>query len=858
MTGAVESSGRPTAQPSTEDAARALSHLPVLVQLLLATWVVFLYDIEAQTLGRVLLLASAAFAVQLFVPVGRRLALFAMVSMVGALIMLGPVDGLWLLGSGAALIGLCHLPLAIWMRAVLLIVVGLALGVARAGWWPVPWAAHVWPILGSMFMFRLWLYMLALKSGRAESGGWGALAYFFMLPNLAFPLYPVVDYQTFRRTHYDRPASEIYDQGVIWLVRGLIQLLLYRFVYQVVLGDPADVSTLGDLLQFMLGTFLLYLRVSGQFHLIVGVLHLFGFRLPETHKLYYLAHSFTDLWRRINIYWTDFMMKAVFYPTYFKVKRLGPKWTLVVSTGAVFLTTWILHSYQWFWLRGGFPMTAQDTLFWGILGALVVHGALKEASAPKKLTQRSGWSPTLALQSARTFGSFCLLWSLWSTDSVPAWLWMLGSAVNVDLKGIVLAAGSLGIVAALGGAAATGARAVSASPTLLQRLGAPGVRAAAGLVLLVILGQPAVQAAAPASLAPTLVALHQSGLNARDQAIQHRGYYEQLEVRAQPNAQVLDVVGRRADWQDLGSLGVIRDRADVVLRELEPSTRIVWNGHTFTTNQWGMRDTAYDKDKPADVLRIALVGPSHVMGNNVGDGETFEALVEARLNREQPWPRFKRYEILNFGVDGHSILQQVALLEDRVFAFSPDVVVATHYASNRSMTEGALMKIVDGRVPVPYDDVRTLLKRAGLDHVDQGRLPVPFAPARAAARWAGLDVRMPHGESTARIRSIADAVVDASFRRFATLAAAHRATPLVLGVDVVTDRETVTVPNARALQEAGLPVLDLFDVYPAERRPALRVAPWDDHPNAEGHRLVADRLYPALLERLDSRFASSH
>ena len=64
----------------------------------------------------------------------------------------------------------------------------------------------------------------------------------------------------------------------------------------------------------MLGTFLLYLRVSGQFHLIVGLLHLFGFRLPETHKLYYLAHSFTELWRRINIYWTDFMMKPVFYP----------------------------------------------------------------------------------------------------------------------------------------------------------------------------------------------------------------------------------------------------------------------------------------------------------------------------------------------------------------------------------------------------------------------------------------------------------------------------------------------------------------------------------------------------------------
>ncbi len=67
------------------------------------------------------------------------------------------------------------------------------------------------------------------------------------------------------------------------------------------------------------------------------MLHLFGFRLPETHKLYYLASSFTELWRRINIYWTDFMMKSVFYPTYFKVKHLGPSRALALSTTAVFV-----------------------------------------------------------------------------------------------------------------------------------------------------------------------------------------------------------------------------------------------------------------------------------------------------------------------------------------------------------------------------------------------------------------------------------------------------------------------------------------------------------------------------------------
>jgi len=67
----------------------------------------------------------------------------------------------------------------------------------------------------------------------------------------------------------------------------------------------------------MVSTFLLYLRISGQFHLVIGMLYLFGFRLPETHHRYLLASSFTDFWRRINIYWKDFMMKLVYYPSFF-------------------------------------------------------------------------------------------------------------------------------------------------------------------------------------------------------------------------------------------------------------------------------------------------------------------------------------------------------------------------------------------------------------------------------------------------------------------------------------------------------------------------------------------------------------
>ena len=628
--------------------------------------------------------------------------------------------------------------------------------------------------------------------------------------------------------------------------------MLYRFIYHSVLNDPVDVVALGDLVQFMLGTFLLYLRVSGQFHLIVGILHLFGFRLPETHKLYYLAHSFTELWRRINIYWTDFMMKAVFYPTYFYVKRLGPSSALVIATSAVFLTTWILHSYQWFWLRGGFPVTLQDTLFWGILGALVIVGAVKELKGVRKTKRRaSGWSWRLGLRAAVTFFSFCFLWSLWSTESVTQWVWMLGAATNVDAKGIVLLAATFGILMFFGGRdyeAPHGAR-----PRWLEVAMSPAGRTTAALLSLLVLGQPAVQARMPERVAAGLHSMQTTGLNARDASLQHRGYYEQLEVRGALNDQVANTVRRNDEqWDNLASVGMLRERRDLLQRDLHPSKSVLWNGNRFSTNRWGMRDKDYALEKAPGTLRIALLGPSHVMGNGVPDGATFEAIVEERLNRELRHPRFQGVEILNFGVDGYSLVQQLAMLENRVLDFSPDVVIVTHYHRNRNMTERYPPADRVGHVDVPYEPLRALLHRGGLDDMDSGGTPVPFVSGRAIAKRFGIQPRMPAGEAAARARRIADDVLDWGFQQIADDARSRGMVPLVLGLNAVIDDVPAEFPNIAAIRQAGLPVIDLFDVFPEADRPALRVAPWDDHPNVTGHRLIADRLYSQLSTILSS------
>src|SRR5439155_15735871 len=106
---------------------------------------------------------------------------------------LGLSNGSRLIGLGLGLIAICHLPLPVLLRAVLLLLAGAALAGLRIDF-PLPF----WPIFGSMFMFRIIVYLFELRHGKARLPSALTLAYFFPLPNVSFTLFPVLDFQTFR------------------------------------------------------------------------------------------------------------------------------------------------------------------------------------------------------------------------------------------------------------------------------------------------------------------------------------------------------------------------------------------------------------------------------------------------------------------------------------------------------------------------------------------------------------------------------------------------------------------------------------------------------------------------------------
>jgi hypothetical protein len=395
------------------------------------------YQIEGRALLAVATLALAALPVHYMAPYRWKKHLFVAVSIAGLFWVFDAVVAAFVLGLSSVLIGICFLPVSWISRASGIAALGALLALARNHLHLAAVPSTVWPVLATMFMFRLMLYLYELKHVRAPETLIDTLCYFFLLPNYCFMHFPVVDYRTLQRGYFADDVHSIQRRGLQMMFRGTLHLLSYRLIYHELLIPASEVHDPWSLAGHLVCNYLLYLRVSGQFHMACGMLHLFGFQLPETHHRYLLATGFTDYWRRINIYWKDFMVRLFFNPVVFRLRRWPQPAALALATATVFLATWSLHAYQSFWLRGSWCFSVPDAMFWGVLGVLVLlcvqldaRRSRKSATSrlrPKAEDAAPGWIELRplairGLKTASTFAIIALLWSLWSSSSLSAWL----------------------------------------------------------------------------------------------------------------------------------------------------------------------------------------------------------------------------------------------------------------------------------------------------------------------------------------------------------------------------------------------------------------------------------------------------
>jgi len=126
-------------------------------------------------------------------------------------------------------------------------------------------------------------------------------------------------------------------------------------------------------------------------------------------------------------------------------------------------------------------------------------------------------------------------------------------------------------------------------------------------------------------------------------------------------------------------------KADGILGwRIVPDMEFTWTGHEWFArnfsnkvriNSHGFRDLQRSVDKPADTVRIALLGDSMVEALQVPLERTAGQLLEKALNSSPAAVSpARRFEVLNFGTSNYSVGQYLLLWEQVVSAYRPDYV----------------------------------------------------------------------------------------------------------------------------------------------------------------------------------------
>ena len=826
--------------------------IAVTLQLGLLLWILDMYAIEERSgLSQDLMyLIFGGFVVHAWLPMKWRMPFFFGLTVAAMVIVFQPIYAAWLVGISLGLIGLVHLPVPKWLRLSIIVGVGAVLTAMRAEWITTSWSGVIITVLGSMFMFRLVLYIYDVGNEKKKANLWERLCYFFMLPNVIFPFYPIVDYITYRRTYYNKDAYTIYQKGVLWMLRGAIHLILYRIVYYHMSPAIEDIQNIGGVVLFITSSYLLYLRISGLFHFIIGLMCMFGFNLPETHKLYFLASGFNDYWRRINIYWKDFMMKIFFYPIFMKTRAWGGTTALVFSTLVVFLFTWLLHSYQWFWLQNHFPITFVDGAYWGVLGILVAINSVWETKRGKKKSlskgKKSNWDAAgtirLALQTTATFVFLSLMWSFWSSKSATEWWAVMAQAGNGSPMEFAWVA--IGIVAIFVGIFMWYFLEDHGYGLTFEEQKATFTRTAlftsVGLLALYGIGQPQFYNNLGDRPGAFMASLQVDRMSIKDEKVQERGYYEQLlDNRPQMSALWQSGNKRPSDWQGMVPSGIAVETDNLMYEELRPSLKnTVFKRAPLSTNQWHMRDVEYTLEKPEGTIRMALLGKSYEMGWGVRNAEVMEQVAEDKLNAEYSAQSGFTYEIMNFSVGGYSIVQYVELSENTFPEFKPDVVFITTHAGEGSRVVANILKIYNKGTELP-PHLQDFLDRAGvvrdMEYAEQKRLLDELE--EDIVRW-GYD-RMLKAYQEQGITPI---------WMFVPRTMGHQT-----DLEGVTENESESTRWSAIAKEAGFVhrwnLSGAFDEY--EELLQIQLAEWDTHPNALGHDLLGQRFYEVMLQNMD-------
>jgi lysophospholipase L1-like esterase len=306
------------------------------------------------------------------------------------------------------------------------------------------------------------------------------------------------------------------------------------------------------------------------------------------------------------------------------------------------------------------------------------------------------------------------------------------------------------------------------------------------------------------------------------------------------------------------------------------------DGERVTINSLGFRSPEMPRRKsgPGE-LRILSLGESTTFGTGVDDDQTYSALLETFLRERRPG-RLTR--VLNAGVSAWSSTQSLIWLKARGLEFDPDVILFYHELNDylpATIRDAGLTEIeivlTDRQIysSWPHRLSRTLtawsagyrfaVNAAARHRIARLALPqdgeaIPASPLTEIGvpdgiYFGGADIYRGSGRTASKIpseelllgRRVTPAERMGNLEELSRLCRQR-------GIDLVIlhPSYSVTAPHECLLtgfcRDNGLPMLETYGLLRPEGDPAAHFLD-PMHPDAEGHRLLADALADLLITR---------
>ena len=307
----------------------------------------------------------------------------------------------------------------------------------------------------------------------------------------------------------------------------------------------------------------------------------------------------------------------------------------------------------------------------------------------------------------------------------------------------------------------------------------------------------------------------------------------------------------------------------IIAYELIPNFSGMALGGRINVNSSGFRGPEVSREKPDEVTRIAVLGDSWAFGWGVNQDEVFTSILEKQLNGSY---QENKFEVLNFSLFGYNFQQQETLLNEKVLAFKPDIVI---FAFNINDLEDIKLisgnnvqvkkgKEIDGDTKGKmrfYDLIRNIEKLGNeYSHI--------FRLIDTSLRGLAISMHIDKPEKELYFKKLyendapACICLSEAFQRISRLSSENNFDVCIFYLPWMQElsqnnpyEETFEKVSIKA-GENGFFTLNLFPFFKGRDVRKLRISNIDGHPTARGHRIAADAITEFLLRNMNAMTAA--